>query len=179
MPWLRLQRPVSVIMMGLMSAGKWNLMHHIALGDPSKPELETKDVMRDEWQNKVQLQQMAMTSMNIGDIMSVKYNRRLKALVKEHSDGIILVIDATRTDSQDMEEILSELKQYVLDANETKDSVLLVLVNRSDKEVRDFSLLDLGDELSIGQGAISIHQIEQNVTETLVRHNRGSQCFVS
>lgn len=154
-------------------------MHQIASMDPSKPELKTKNVVRDEWQNKIQLQQMAMVSMNIGDVMSVKYNRRLKALVKEHSDGIILVIDATRTDSQDMEEILSELKQYVLDANETEDSVLLVLVNRSDKEVRDFSLLDLGDELSIGQDAISIQQIEQNVTGTLARYNRGSQCFVS
>ncbi|PSK33510.1 hypothetical protein B9Z65_7397 [Elsinoe australis] len=116
-----------------MSAGKWNLMHQMTLSDPSRPTLETKDVLREEWQNKLQLQQMAITSVNIGDIMSVKYNRRLETLVKEHSDGITLVIDATRTDAQEMEEVFSELKQYVLDANETEDSVLLVLVNRADK----------------------------------------------
>ncbi|KAF2227627.1 hypothetical protein BDZ85DRAFT_277512 [Elsinoe ampelina] len=144
-------------MLGSEASGKSSILRLLAAG--SSFEMQQQISMTAMCQEWLELSNMKISTIDYW-AMHPGFISKIQDFVKENVDGMIMVLNAVDTDKFLTDDPNYIIQHYLAEVEETAESVLLVLVNRWDRD-----------------GATSIESIAVRIDYTLAKHGRGEQCY--
>lgn len=140
-PWIRLERSALISLFSFDERGIHDMIHEIAARDLSPSEVEYGSAVQDISRFRLALPRANLTVIDADNSAGLyKFESRLKDLVRANADGIVFISDGVNAQDDHMQDILLSLHTFVSGLAETENSVVLVLVNHAEEEVRDCEL---------------------------------------
>lgn len=140
-PWRRLEEMALVSLVSFDERGIHDMIHEIAARDPSPSDVEYGSAIQDIWRFRLALPRANLTVIDADNSAGLyKFESGLKDLVRANADGIVFILDGVNAQDDHMQDVLLSLHTFVSGLAETENSVVLVLVNHAEEEVRDCEL---------------------------------------
>ncbi|KAF2227626.1 hypothetical protein BDZ85DRAFT_300438 [Elsinoe ampelina] len=154
---LQPQVPRRITMLGGDDCGKSSILARITSESPYKVTLDIA-IEKPVWE-WLKLPKLTIGVFDI-QVCRPRYVESVQEFVRENIDGIIFAISANPAGRCAWESILWELSEYVFAVEETKHSVLLVLITRLDEE-----------------RSAPFEEIRQDIDKLIAEKGRAEQCY--